>query len=92
VSPGTRAIVGQKAPFKLKEVWAIRIRLQWAARTRDLALFSLGIDSKLRACDLVQIRVKDLCHGDRVAARAIVSEQKATRPVPFEITDLTSGL
>jgi integrase len=82
-------IVGQKAPFKLKEVWAIRIRLQLAERVRDLALFDLGIDSKLRACDLVQIRVKDICHGDRVAARAIVMQQKTKRPVQFEITDQT---
>jgi hypothetical protein len=65
--------------LKLKEVWAIRIRLQLAERIRDLALFDLGIDSKLRACDLVQIRVKDICHGDRVAARAIVMQQKTKR-------------
>jgi integrase len=82
-------IVGQKAPFKLKEVWAIRIRLQLARRIRDLALFDLGIDSKLRACDLMQIRVKDVCHGDRVAARAIVMQQKTKRPVQFEITEQT---
>jgi hypothetical protein len=73
-------IVGQKAPFKLKEVWAIRIRLQLSQRIRDLALFDLGIDSKLRACDLVRIRVKDICHGDRVAARAIVMQQKNKAP------------
>lgn len=53
-------IVGQKAPLKLKEVWAVRIRLQLAERTRDLALFNLGIDSKLRACDLAQLRVRDI--------------------------------
>jgi integrase len=82
-------IVGQKAPFKLKEVWAIRIRLQLAGRIRDLALFDLGIDSKLRACDLVQLRVKDICHGDRLATRAIVMQQKTKRPVQFEITDQT---
>jgi hypothetical protein len=55
-------IVGQKAPLKLKEAWAVRIRLQLAERTRDLALFNLGIDSKLRGCDLVQLRVRDICH------------------------------
>jgi integrase len=80
-------IIGQKAPFKLREIWAIRIRLQLANRKRDLALFNLGIDSKLRACDLVKLRVCDLCHGDRVAARAIVMQQKTQRPVQFEITD-----
>ena len=50
-------LVGQKPPLKLREIWAIRIRLQLARRTRDLALFNLAIDSKLRACDLVCIRV-----------------------------------
>jgi hypothetical protein len=56
-------LVGQKGPLKLKEVWAIRIRLQIASRIRDLALFDLAIDSKLRACDLVKLRVRDVCHG-----------------------------
>src|SRR5712671_4509055 len=82
-------IVGQKAPFKLKEIWAIRIRLQMQDRLRELALFDLGIDSKLRACDLVRLRVRDVCHGDRVAARAIVLQQKTQRPVQFEITAQT---
>ncbi|HEV2714757.1 MAG TPA: hypothetical protein VGU64_05795 [Terriglobales bacterium] len=58
-------LVGQKAPFKLKEIWAIRIRLQMQQRLRELALFDLGIDSKLRACDLVKLRVRDVCHADR---------------------------
>ena len=65
-------IVGQKAPLKLKDIWAIRIRLQLGKRTRELALFDLGLDSKLRACDLVRLRVRDICHGDRVSPRAIV--------------------
>lgn len=82
-------LLGQKAPLKLKEIWAIRIRLQIASRIRDLALFNLAIDSKLRACDLVKLRVRDLCHGDWVAARAIVLQQKTRRPVQFEITDPT---
>jgi len=79
-------LVGQKAPLKPKEVWAIRIRLQMEHQTRDLALFDLGIDSKLRGCDLVKLRVRDICHGDRVANRAIVLQQKTQRPVQFEIT------
>lgn len=58
-------------------------------RPRELALFDLGIDSKLRACDLVKLRVRDVCHGDRVAARAIVLQQKTQRPVQFEITPPT---
>jgi len=82
-------LVGQKTPFKLKEIWAIRIRLQIANRIRDLALFDLAIDSKLRACDLVKLRVRDVCNGDRVGARAIVMQQKTRRPVQFEITEQT---
>jgi integrase len=82
-------IVGQKAPLRLKEVWAIRMRLQLAHRTRELALFNLGVDSRLRACDLVQLRVRDICHSDRVANRAIVMQQKTHRPVQFEITEPT---
>jgi integrase len=54
-------------------------------RARDLALFNLGIDSKLRACDLTALKVRDICKGDRVAARAIVLQRKTQRPVQFEI-------
>jgi len=63
------------APFKLKlkDIWALRIRLQMEGRVRELALFNLGIDSKLRGCDLVALKVRDICHGDQVAARAIGS-------------------
>src|SRR5580658_7561289 len=82
-------IIGQKAPFKLKEIWAIRVRLQIYARTRELALFDLGIDSKLRACDLVKLQVRDIAHGERIAARAIVVQKKTSRPVQFEITEPT---
>jgi len=82
-------LVGQKAPLKLRDIWAIRIRLQLRRRTRDLALFNLAIDSKLRACDLVKLRVLDVAHGSQVAPRAIVMQQKTKRPVQFEITDLT---
>lgn len=60
-------LVGQKTPFKLREIWAIRVRLQMHRQLRELALFNLGIDSKLRACDLVRLRVRDVCHGDHVA-------------------------
>ena len=82
-------IVGQKAPFKLKEIWAIRVRLQLAVRRREVALFNLAIDSKLRACDLVSLRVRDVCHGQAVASRTIVLQQKTQRPVQFEITEPT---
>ena len=65
------------------------MRLQIFCRTRELALFDLGIDSKLRACDLLKLRVRDISHGERIAARAIVMQQKTSRPVQFEITDTT---
>ena len=83
-------LVGQKAPFRLKEIWAIRVRLQLYGRIRDLALFNLAIDSKLRACDLVRLRVRDVSHGNRVGARAIIMQQKTQRPVQFEITEQTA--
>jgi integrase len=72
-----------------KEIWAIRVRLQLAHRLRELAMFNLAIDSKLRACDLVKLRVRDVCHGQVVASRAIVLQQKTQRPVQFEITEPT---
>jgi|TARA_R110000851_G_scaffold248252_4_gene400764 hypothetical protein len=55
-------LVGQKAPLRLRDIWAIRVRLQLAKKTRDLALFNLAIDSKLRGCDLVNLRVRDIAH------------------------------
>ncbi len=82
-------LVGQKSPLKLKQVWAIRIRLQIADNVRELALFNLAIDSKLRSCDLVKIRVKDIANGTTVSKRAIVMQQKTSRPVQFEITEQT---
>ena len=82
-------IVGQKAPLKLKDIWAIRIRLQLGHRTRELALFALGLDSKLRACDMVRLHVRDICNGGRVSTRAIVMQQKTSLPVQFEITPPT---
>jgi len=80
-------LVGQKPPLKLKEIWAIRIRLQLGHRTRELALFNLAIDSKLRGCDLVGLHVHDVVQGSRVASRAIVMQKKTQRPVQFEITE-----
>jgi integrase len=82
-------LVGQKAPLKLREIWAIRVRLQVFRRTRELALFNLGIDSKLRACDLLKLKVRDISLGERIAVRAIVVQQKTSRPVQFEITEST---
>jgi site-specific recombinase XerC len=82
-------LVGQKTPLKLKDIWAIRVRLQLAARKRELAMFNLAIDSKLRACDLVCLKVRDVCHGSAIAQRAIVMQRKTQRPVQFEITGPT---
>ena len=78
-------ITGQKPPLKLNEVWAIRIRLQIANKKRDLALINLAIDSKLRSCDLVKIKVSDVAHGSRIAKRSTVMQMKTRRPVQFEI-------
>jgi hypothetical protein len=74
-------IVGQKTPFKLKDIWALRVRLQMEGRVRELALFNLGIDSKLRGSDLVGLKVRDVCHGEQVASRAVVVQRKTQRPV-----------
>jgi integrase len=82
-------LIGPTLPLKLAEIWAIRIRLQLAARPRDLALFDLAIDSKLRSCDLVRLRVQDLAQGGRAACRASVLQQKTSRPVKFELTEQT---
>ncbi|HEY9142977.1 MAG TPA: tyrosine-type recombinase/integrase [Arenimonas sp.] len=82
-------LVGQKAPLRLNEIYAIRVRLQIAGRIRDLAMFNLAIDSKLRACDLVCLRVMDIRHGSQVLHRAMVMQQKTKTPVQFEITEQT---
>jgi len=82
-------LVGQKPAFKIKEIWAIRIRLQISNRIRDLALFNMAIDSKLRGCDLVKLRVSDIAHDLQIAKRAIVIQQKTHNSVQFEITQQT---
>lgn len=82
-------LVGQKAPLRLRDIWAIRVRLQIAERARDLALFDLAIDSKPRACDLTKLRVRDVALGEHVSSRAMVMQQKTQRPVQFEITEST---
>jgi len=82
-------LVGQKLPLKLQEIWAIRIRLQIDNRHRELALFNLAVDSKLRACDLLNLRVSDVSVGGHVGSRAMIMQQKTQRPVQFEITART---
>ncbi len=82
-------LVGQKRPLLPKQVWAIRARLELASNLRDLALFNLAIDSKLRGCDLVRLKVSDLVIGDRVRDRVTVVQSKTKRPVQFEVSENT---
>jgi integrase len=80
-------LVGQKKPLEPKHVWSIRVCLEIARSRRDLAIFNLAIDSKLRACDLVRLRVADICWGANVRRRATIVQKKTGRPVQFEITE-----
>ncbi len=82
-------LVGQKLPLKLEEIWAIRIRLELTENLRDLVLFNLAIDSKLRACDLTSLKVNDVSHAGKVQSRAMVIQKKTKQPVQFEITKKT---
>ena len=82
-------LIGPKPPLQPKHVWAIRTRLQLAGRTRDLALFNLAIDSKLRGCDVVSLKVEDVAPHGYAVDRATVRQNKTGRPVRFEITEQT---
>ncbi|WP_395303276.1 hypothetical protein [Pectobacterium polonicum] len=82
-------LVGQKALLKLKEIWAIRIRFQLAEKVRDMALFNLAIDSRLRGCDLISLRVYNISKGKSIYLLAIVMQRKMHGPVQFESTELT---
>jgi integrase len=82
-------LIGQKPPLRLQEIWSVRTRLQMAGRTRELALFNLALDSKLRGCDLVRLRVRDVAHGEQVLTRTSVIQQKTAQPVRFELTEQT---
>ena len=82
-------LIGQKRPLKPKDVWTIRVRLQLEGRKRDLAMFNLAVDSKLRGCDLVRLKIDDVSAGGRVRDRATVIQKKTGRPVQFEITEQT---
>ena len=82
-------IVGQKRPLKPKHVWAVRVRLELAENHRDLALFNLAIDSKLRGCDLVKLKVADVFAAGQVKERASIIQSKTLKPVRFEITEGT---
>lgn len=82
-------IIGQKLPLKLKEIWAIRIRLQLSNQTKHLALFNLAIDSKLRGCDLLKLKVSDISQSGRISSRAVILQKKTKQTVQFEITEQT---
>jgi integrase len=82
-------LIGAKPPLRLNQIWSIRTRLLIERRTRDLALFNLAIDSKLRGCDIVALRVEDVAPNGYAADRATVRQKKTRRPVKFELTDQT---
>ena len=81
--------IGQRPPLKKQEVWSIRVRLQLSGKVRDLALFNLAIDSKLRGCDLCKLHIRDIATGRSISNRAMVMQQKTHQPVKFEITEQT---
>jgi integrase len=82
-------LTGAKPPLRPKHVWSIRTKLQIEGRARDLAMFNLAIDSKLRGCDVVAIRVDDVAAGGYAADRATVRQKKTGRPVRFEMSEQT---
>lgn len=79
-------LIGQRKPLKVSHIWGIRIRLELTEQTRNLALFNLALDSKLRGCDLVKLKVSDISYGQKVMPRAHIVQQKTNTPVQFEIT------
>ncbi|MDE0984888.1 MAG: tyrosine-type recombinase/integrase [Yoonia sp.] len=94
VTPKRRAwnkgrLVGQKRPLLPKQVWAIRTRLELAGNLRDLALFNVAIDSKLRGCDLVALKITDIVRDDRIRERVSVVQSKTHKPVQFELAENT---
>ncbi|MEM4987527.1 tyrosine-type recombinase/integrase [Collimonas sp. H4R21] len=82
-------LIGQKPPLKLKDIWAIRIHLQNGQQIRGLAMFNLAIDSKLRGCDLLNLSVRDVTHGNQILTPTMVVQRKTQRPVQFELTEPT---
>jgi len=82
-------LIGPRAPLRQRHVWAIRTRLQIERQVRELALFNLAIDSKLRGCDLVAIRVDDIAPDGHAIERATVRQRKTGRPIRFELTEQT---
>lgn len=87
--PTPKRIAGAKLPLRAMHVWSIRVRLQLERSIRDLAMFDIAIDSKLRGCDVVALRICDVMAAGAMRARSIVTQQKTGRPVHFEITEQT---
>src|SRR6202030_1798950 len=82
-------LIGAKPPLRPKHVWSIRTKLQVEGRTRDLAMFNLAIDSKLRGCDVVALKVEDVAPSGYAVDRATVRQKKTGQPVRFELTEQT---
>ncbi len=82
-------LIGAKPPLRPKHVWSIRTKLQVEGRTRDLAMFNLAIDSKLRGCDVVALKVEDIAPNGYAIDRATVRQKKTGQPVKFELTEQT---
>src|SRR3984893_9062895 len=82
-------LTGAKPPLRPKHVWTIRTKLQVEGLTRDLAMFNLAIDSKLRGCDVVALKVEDVAPNGYAAERATVKQRKTKQPVKFELTEQT---
>src|SRR5256885_9263514 len=82
-------LIGAKPPLRRKHVWSIRTKLQVEGRSRDLAMFNLAIDSKLRGCDVVALKVEDVAPNGYAAERATVRQKKTKQPVRFELTEQT---
>jgi integrase len=82
-------LTGAKPPLRPKHIWSIRSRLQWDGRTRDLAMFNLAIDSKLRGCDVVALKVEDIAPNDYSVDRATIRQKKTGQAVRFELSEQT---
>lgn len=82
-------LVGQKLPLKLEEIWSIRIRLELANNLRELTMFNLALDCKLRACDFIKLKVLDIAHGATIQSRAMLIQQKTGSSVQFELPPKT---
>lgn len=79
-------IIGQKRPLQISHIWGIRIRLELEGKVRDLALFNMALDGKLRGCDLVKLKVSDVVYGHSVSGRAALLQKKTGSSVQFELT------